>query len=303
MPKLIPRRLLVTGLALPTLQGCAPALPELHTAASTPDARSLLASSAAAHGADALTALHDINVSYTGMWRPLVNIIQPDLVDAGFRGSSQERLLPSGGVSAQSHTGPKGHKQVLRQAAPGSQGSVHVWLNGTPTRDAERLAAAALVADGYGLFLLGPMLLDAPGAGRALVMERAPSERISVFGQAHECDVLRVRLTPGLGLSPADDANLYLSRADRLMRRVRFTLNGLDATQGAVAEVDTAEHVSHHGVAWPTRFHERLIRPAPIPVHDWRLTGLDVNRGFATADIAGSTLLGRAASPAAPFGG
>ena len=116
---------------------------------------------------------------------------------------------------------------------------------------------------------VGPALLSGRGAGRALVMELAAPERIAVFGRATDCDVLRLRLTPGLGLSPADDADIYIARDDRLMRRVRFTLNGLDATQGAVAEVDTADHIRRHGVAWPTRFHERLIRPAPIPVHDW----------------------------------
>ena len=175
---------------------------------------------------------------------------------------------------------------------------MHVWLNGAASTDVNRLAAAALVADGYCLFLLGPALLSGRGAGRALVMELAAPERIAVFGRATDCDVLRLRLTPGLGLSPADDADIYIARDDRLMRRVRFTLNGLDATQGAVAEVDTADHIRRHGVAWPTRFHERLIRPAPIPVHDWQLTGLDVNRGLTAADIGGNALAGRAAAPA-----
>ena len=152
MPRPLPRRVLLTGLALPALQSCAPPLPELHTGVSTPDAENLLRASAAAHGADVLQNLNDISVSYTGAWRPFVGVIQPDLVDAGFRGGSQERLLLPANLVAQSHTGPKGHKYVQRQTIPGQQGSVHVWLNGAASTDVNRLAAAALVADGYCLF-------------------------------------------------------------------------------------------------------------------------------------------------------
>ena len=108
----------------------------------------------------------------------------------------------------------EGHKQVVRQTSPGQQGNVHVWLNGAATTDTDRLHAAALVADGYSLFLLGPMLLASPRPGGALVMELAPPARITVFGRVYDCDILRVRLTPGLGLSPADDAEI-LHRARR----------------------------------------------------------------------------------------
>ena len=87
-------------------------------------------------------------------------------------------------------------------------------------------------------------------------------------------------------------------RWHRLMRRVRFSLDGLTSTQGAIAEVETFDHVSLHGVRWPTRFYERLLRPLPLPVHDWRLTGLDVNRGMVAADVAAAAFVGRAAAPA-----
>lgn len=297
------RRLVLTGLGLPPLQGCAAPLPRPRAAASTADAQALLAESAAAHGLAALQAMHDVNVSYTGAWPPLANLIQPDLVDAGFRGSSQERLLLPGHLVAQSHTGPDGHKEVVRQTVPGEPGGVRVWLNGVESDDANRLAAAGLVADYYSLFLLGPMLLAPPlGAGRSLLMQLAPPERITVFQHDYDCDVLRVRTQPGLGLSPEDDLALYIARGDRLMRRVRFTLNGLDATAGAVAEVDAGDHVPLHGVKWPTIFHERLIRPLPAPIHDWRLTGLDVDRGLTAAEVGGMALAGRAALPATPVG-
>ena len=73
------------------------------------------------------------------------------------------------------------------------------------------------------------------------------------------------------------------------MRRVRFTLGGLESTRGAVAEVDTFDRITLLGVRWPTRFHERLLRPLPLHVHDWRLRGLDLNRGLKSADISGAT--------------
>ena len=99
---------------------------------------------------------------------------------------------------AQSYTGPKGHKEVVRQSERGTQGRGARLAQWRETIDTNRLAAASLVADGYGLFLLGPMLLASNlGVGRALVMELAPSEQITVFQQTYDCNVLRVRLQPG----------------------------------------------------------------------------------------------------------
>lgn len=299
-PGPISRRLMLAALALPALQGCATPLPPVASAATTDEAQALLAASAAAHGLPALSRLRDVSVSYAGEWRALVGSLQPALVDAGFRGRSEERLLLTSGLVAQAHAGPKGRKQVVRRIAPGAQGDVQVWFNGEAAHDDERRDAAALVADGYSLFLLGPMLLAQRWAAeRALVMERAGVERLTQDGREHECDVLRVRVTPGLGLSEADRLELFIDREERLMRRVRFTLDGLEGTRGAIAEVETMDHVTLHGVRWPTRFHERLLRPLPLPVHDWRLTGLDVDRGLSAADISGAVFAGGAVSPAA----
>jgi hypothetical protein len=296
---LIPRRALLASLALPALQGCAAPLPPLPDQASSPQAQALLQASAVAHGADSYATLTDVSVSYAGQWRAVVDSLQPDLVDAGFRGRSEERLLPHGRLLAQAYTGRKGHKQVVRQTAPQDRGTVQVWFNDQATQDAAARDAAALVADAYSLFLCGPMLLaDAWTADRTLVMQLAPPERITVGGQEHDCDVLRFSATPGLGLSQVDQLAVFIDRPERLMRRVRFTLDGLESTRGAVAEVDTWAHVTLHGVRWPTQFHERLLRPVPFPVHDWHMTGLDVNRGYMAADISAAVFTGRAAPPA-----
>lgn len=305
MPGSVPLRrqpLLAAPLALPALGGCAAPLPEVSAPATTREAQALLEASAAAHGLAAFRTIGDLSVSYAGQWPPLIDRLQPVLVDRGFRSRSEERLLPRAGLVAQAHEGPAGRKGVVRRSAPGPRGEVRVWFNGEEARDEERRAAAALVADGYALFLLGPMLLVAGGwgtGGRTLTAELAGTERIEVDGRAWACDVLRARAAPGLGFSAADRLARFLDREEGLMRRVRFSLEGLASTRGAVAEVDASGHVARHGVRWPTRFRERLLRPFPLPVHDWRLTGLVANRGLDEAELDGAAFHGRAAPPAA----
>ena len=293
------RRLLLASLTLPVLpamQGCAAPLPVSLNASTTPAARALLDESAAAHGLAAFAKLDDLSLRYEGEWRPLIGKIQPALADPGFRGGSEERLLLKEGTVAQAHTGPDGRKQVLRHTQAGGQGDVRVWFNGEEARDTDRRHAAALVVDGYSLFLLGPMLLAQRwSTERSMVMELAGIERVG----EHDCDVLRVRIAPGFGFSSSEQLALFIDRKERLMRRVRFTLDGLASTVGAIAEVETFDHVTLHGVRWPTRFYERLLRPLPLPVHDWRLTGLDVNRGLAAADVSGLAFAGQAVAPAA----
>ncbi|WP_309638124.1 hypothetical protein [Methylibium sp.] len=299
------RRLLQAARAAPLavlLGGCAAPLPQTLIGKSSPLALTLLGESIEAHGRTGFQALRDINVGYTGEWRPLIGRLQPALVDAGFRGSSEERLLLGSSLVAQAHTGPSGRKQVLRGslAAPGrpdrAQGDVQVWFNGQEALDTEKRAAAALVADAYALFLLGPLAL----VKRDLIVELGDDGAVD----GHACRTLQVQLRPGLGFSRLDQVALYIDRDDALMRRVRLSLNGLASTQGAVVEVDTADHVKRHGVMWPTRFSERLLRPIPLlPVHDWRLIGLDVNRGYGVLDIARPTFGGAALRPALKLSG
>lgn len=196
-----------------------------------------------------------------------------------------------------------GRKGVFRRQAPTGPGEVRTWFNGQEALDEERRAAAALVVDGYSLFLLGPMeIARLRTAGRPTGLALAGRERVVLDGSAHECDVLRVRLSPGLGFSEEEDLALFIDRDEGLMRRVRFSLNGLESTRGAVAEVDLFDHISAAGLRLPTRFHERLLRPLPLPVHDWRLTGLDTGRGMVAEEVQGPAFLGRAMQPAAMLG-
>jgi hypothetical protein len=300
---LLRRRVTLASLALPllpALQGCSTPLPGLTEASTRRDAHDLLAESAEAHGRAAFSAFKDINVSYQGKWRRLVGKLQPALVDAGYRGRSEERLLLSAGLVAQAFSGSSGRKHVVRHSVAGAQGEVRVWFNGAETRDRDSRAAAALVADGYSLFLLGPMLLAQYwAADRSLLMEVRGNETVTLDHESHECRVLRIRAQPGLGLCALDELALYIDRRDGLMRRVRFTLNGLESTRGAIAEVDTFDHVTLQGVRWPTRFYERLLRPLPLPVHNWHLTGLDLDRGLSADYLAGSEFAAKAAAPAA----
>ena len=287
---------------VPLVSGCRAALPPGPISSSDPDALSLLHLSATAHGLPAYAGIDDLNVSYAGHWHRLVTILQPVLVDSRFRGGSQERLLLHDGVIAQSHSGIDGHKQVVKINPANEGGSVHVWFNGEETHDRDRIDAAALVADAYSLFLLGPIWLDVNASPRRDIQAaRAGTAEVRQTQQTYICDVLNLRLSPGIGNSDADQLALYIDHETRLMRRVRMTLNGLESTRGALVDVDTFAHRSMHGIMWPTAFHERLLRPVPLDVHEWRLVGLDINRGESRAEITGPAFIGKALPPAAPL--
>ena len=293
----VSRRRLLGALMLPWLVGgCATPLPLGPQPPGDADAAARLSDSAQAHGFDAYKTLADINVSYSGEWRPLVNRIQPEVVDAGFRGSSQERLMPKAGIVAQAYTGPMGRKQVVWRrggGAPSDLGDVAVWFNGARSADPAAQNAAALVAEGYGLFLLGPLWL----ADRGLRLRMAGTERVD----GRTCDVVDVWLTPGLGRVATDRVALCIDRVDGLVHRMRFTLEGFAGTQGAVAEVDTFEHERRFGVVWPMRSYERIAHPISLPAHDWRITGLDVNRRYGAPELSGPAFSGQAAAPAKPL--
>ncbi len=180
------------------------------------------------HGISAYRQLTDINVSYAGKWRPLIGGIQPEVTDTGFRGSSQERLMPRAGVSGQAYTGARGRKQVWWRhgsGVPDDLGEVAVWFNGVPSTDPAALQAAALVAEGYGLFLLGPLWL----ADLNLPMTLNGTERVD----GRLCDVIEVWLSPGLGRVPLDRVALCVDRGDRITRRASASRSRASPTPGA----------------------------------------------------------------------
>jgi len=295
------RQAVLLALSLPSLPlaGCRASLPRDYGPSSSDQALSLLRRSAEAHGLSAHAKINDVNVSYAGRWRWLVGRLQPALVDSQFRGGSEERWLLREGIYAQSHSGPQGHKQVLRTYSGGEAARTRVWFNGQESQDREQIDAAALVIDAYQLFLLGPILLAANDNPRREI--RAALAKPEVVKQAHTrftCEVLNVYLNPGLGNSRADRLALYIDRETLLMRRVRMTLNGLETTRGALVDIDTYEHRLFEGIFWPTVFHERLRRPAPLDVHTWQLTGLDVNRGETAVEVSAPEFSGKATPPA-----
>ena len=261
-----------------------------------------LQQSADAHGGPAWRQLLDINVAYDGQWRPLIGSVQPEVVDAGYRGPVQDRLLLQQRMAAQAHTGPRGVKQVLwrrgQAAAPNAANNaaaepaaVQVWYDGVESRSEPLRTAAAVVAECYGLFLLGPLWL----VGRGLPMQLAGSERVD----GRLCDVIDIWMTPGLGFSAQDRVALCVDRADHVTRRMRFTLEGFAGTRGAVAQTDTFDHQRRFGVLWPMRSYEEVVHPIRLPAHDWRITGLDVNRGYGVDALQGPRFSGAAAAPAA----
>ncbi len=292
------RLLLALPLAPAALAGCGTPLPLNAPPRRTSEGEALLMASARQHGWDAFRAIADINIAYDGAWRPLINGIQPEVVDAGYRGSSEERLMPALGVNAQRYRGPRGSKHVFWRrglGTPEQPGEVGVWYDGRESADAKLRTASALVAEAYGLFLLGPLWL----AGRGFAAERAGTER--VYGRL--CDVVHVWITPGLGQVAADRVSACIDRDDGITRRLRFPLEGFAGTRGAVAEVDTFEHRRLWGVLWPMRSYEEVVHPLRLPAHDWYVTGLDLNRGYAPEALRGPAFTGAAAAPAARLPG
>ena len=282
---------------VPLLGGCATPLPLDVSPTDDGAAARRLRESAQVHGLDAYRRLRDISVAYDGQWRPLIHRVQPEVVDIGFRGASEERILPAAGVVAQRYRGASGHKQVWwqRGSGLGTDGRVEVWNNGQRRTEAGYLSASALVAEAYGLFLLGPLWL----ADRALPASLAGTERV----HGRFCDVIQLDLRPGLGLVARDRVALCIDRDDGICRRLRFTLEGYPGTRGAVAEVDTFEHERRFGVLWPMRSYEEVVHPIRLPAHDWYITGLDVDRGLSVESLQGPDFTGLAAAPAARVAG
>lgn len=255
---------------------------------SDPSAVRLVAASQRAHGRESFSRVRDLSVRYKGRWAPIGPRFQPVLSDRQYRRESEERLVVGGRTIAQEHTGPSGKKLVVRKP-----GTVAVAYNGARSADAETGRAAALVADAYTLFLLGPFYFDRPG----ILLE---TDGEAVVDKAMCSRVLAI-LRPGFGLAEEDRVILYIDQVTRQLRRVRMTLSGLESTRGAEVDVTFRNFRRVGGVLWPTDFDERIRVPFNLHAHHWKMDGLEINRGFAATDLTLAGLKGRAAASAAPL--
>ena len=266
-----------------------PATPAAATDSSA-EGKALLKSCLDAHGgAAAYARLHDVNVRFDSHWAALGPKLQPKLSDTGYREGSEERYLAAGGAGpftvGQAHHGPKGDKYVAR-----TPGGIAVWYNGIPSTDPEARAAASLVTDAYSMFLFGPQFF----ARRRPTLQKLPGGGV-VDGVP--CDRLLAVLRPGFGLSNEDRVVLFIDQQSHLLRRVSFTLNTLESTQGAEVHVDLSEHQKLAGVMFPTRFYEHIDRPVNLDAHRWQLLGFDANRGYTAADLTGPAFKGKTVAP------
>lgn len=288
---MIPTRPHPAALTLPVLllAGCAtgrlPDGPVTETRA--PEAETLLRRAIEARGGDVYELFDDVAVRYEGRWGRIATRIQPVVADAGHRSSSEERLLLDAGVDAQHHRGPAGEKFVLRTPDAST-----VTFSGRATAPEDE-AAAALVADAYRLFLLGAAWVD-----RYAVELRSlgPQE---LGGIAHHRVDATVR--PGFGFSEEDRIRLWLHPETGRLSRLLFSLEGFETTRGAEVDVSILEWTEIDGQAWPSSFVERIRAPVRAFAHEWRLTGLDTDRGLTPDDLSVDAWTEAAARPAAPL--
>lgn len=254
------------------------------------DGNAVFARTLAAHGGDLRKHPGDINVSTDGRWFSLIQRIQPLVTDSGFRISSEERYRPRDGLYAVTHTGPQGQKHVVR-----GPGVYTITYNGAPNTDAATRRATAMTNDAFRMFHFGPTwfidrvttwtrLADATEDGRTF-------RRIA--GVA----------TPGFGEAERDDVVLWVDATNDRLYRIHMSLNGFETTVGAHVDTTFLEYRELGGYVFPVRFHERVRGPLRIDAHTWWTTGIDLDRGWAEAEVMGPTFTGKAAAPAAPVPG
>jgi hypothetical protein len=228
------------------------------------DAAMLLRQSARAHG-DPWKTYRQVKVGYSGEWSGIATRLQPVLTDSGFRKDSVETYEPRRPRVRQTHSGPRGTKEVLRDGR-----EIVVKFNGVATADREVLDAAALVADAYTVFLFGSSWLAENGRELRLLDER------ELDGQ--RCQLVAGRLAPGFGVAERDEFIAWIEAESRLLKRFQFSLNGLASTRGADVDVVFSDfRVAADGAIWPGRFVEHIQRPLRAKAHEWRMTTLTVD--------------------------
>ncbi len=234
-----------------------------------PAAARALLDRAAKRNRDPWNSLREVRVGYDGEWTGIVKRLQPVLVDAEHRKSSQERYQPRQRRIEQTHRGPAGVKRVVRDGRSVEVVFKHQGENRGPASEEER-AAAALVADAYQVFLFGPSYLNA----EAEELEQLAAKELG----GELCDRIQGRLRPGLGFAAEDRFIAWIGRDSGRMHRFQFTIDGLASTRGADVDVTFSgfERLAD-GREWPTRFVEYVHRPVFVKAHEWEMTSLEVD--------------------------
>lgn len=214
------------------------------------------------------TRCDKVIVALAGEWSEIVPRLQPELADAGYRGTSNETYLPRLNRVVQTHKGPSGTKHVVR-----TTGDVLVEYNGKRSHDKTANDAAALVADAYTMFLFGADYLGARGGDWVVV----PASRDHTIN-GKPCWLVAGTLKPGLGRAAEDRVIAWVSKSDHRLLRVQFTLNGLESTAGADADVTFSDlRRGTAGMEFPHHFVETVRRPLTAKAHEWRITSLRVD--------------------------
>jgi hypothetical protein len=228
---------------------------------SDPAAVALWRQSCQAHGEPALRKNRAVQVGYVGEWSGIARRIQPVLTDPTYRQTSQETIWINRVETKQVHRGPAGEKEVQVK-----NNALTVKRNGTVDDNPESRAAAALVIDYYRLFLLGPMHFST--TGQKITWTKLEATEVD----GAPCDQLLAICRPGFGFSDEDRVVLRIDQKNRLLRQIRFTLNGTESTKGAEAEVTFRNFEKNKGVILPRQFVERVRVPFDILAHTWRMT-------------------------------
>jgi hypothetical protein len=211
--------------------------------------------------------LDRVEVAFSGKWTKIVQKLQPELVNADFRQSSREVYFTRSSRVEQTHTGPRGIKNVLRVP-----GRIDVRFNGNKTVTETEKDAAALVADAYTMFVFGADYLLARGNDWRLWL---PMQQQEIDGDP--CALVFGTLEPGVGRSKQDKVIAWISQQDHRLRRLQFTLNGLESTAGADVDVTFSDFQNGpRGTEWPRHFLETVRRPLTVKAHEWRMTDLKV---------------------------
>ncbi|MDB6149494.1 MAG: hypothetical protein JWQ44_942 [Chthoniobacter sp.] len=261
------RLLLLCGALL--CGGCASTqIPRGALAESDPDAIARLTASQRAHGSAAFGTVRDLNVRYAESWGALGPRLHSAIADRRYRRESDEALDLNTRTTLQLHKGPGGRKFVFR-----GPDRVTVWYNGQAENREEAKRAAALNADTYKLFLLGPHYFQRGG----VTLSSLPPATV----EGHKCDRVLAVLQPGFGFAEEDRAVLSIDRASDRLRRVQVTVRGLSKTKNTELDVTFADWASRGGVIWPARYQERARGMLTLATREWRLLDLKVNRGFA----------------------